>query len=192
MRSASSSVMRSHRFRPKRSSFQTMRVSPGRRALRQRVRAGRLTVAPERPSSVKIVVHPARCKAARCRAVFWSSVAPVHSRISWHHYATDLCDTQALDFPHWKICRITYPLCDKRDVLNHPVQRFQDRTGCTCCQLVGFLEVEGEKPFIWLRVFRSAGASRSGHRRRQQQHTRVVWSEKNAEDSRAQPGTKCR
>ena len=23
---------------------------------------------------------------------------------------------------------------------------FSDRTGCTCCQLVGFLEVEGEKP----------------------------------------------
>ena len=34
----------------------------------------RLTVAPERPSSVKIVVHPACCKAARCSAVFWSSV----------------------------------------------------------------------------------------------------------------------
>jgi hypothetical protein len=30
----------------------------------------------------------------------------------------------------------------------------------------------------WLRVFRSAGASRRGHRRRQQQHTRVVWPEK--------------
>ena len=29
-----------------------------------------------------------------------------------------------------------------------------------------------------LRVFRSAGASRSGHRRRQQQHTRMAWSEK--------------
>jgi hypothetical protein len=29
-----------------------------------------------------------------------------------------------------------------------------------------------------LRVFRSPGASRIGHRRRQQQHTKVVWSEK--------------
>src|SRR5437870_3655782 len=30
----------------------------------------------------------------------------------------------------------------------------------------------------WLRVFRSTGASYIGHRRRQQRHTRVVWSEK--------------
>jgi hypothetical protein len=30
----------------------------------------------------------------------------------------------------------------------------------------------------WLRVFRSARAARSDHRRRQQQHTSVVWSEK--------------
>src|SRR4029453_3935171 len=30
----------------------------------------------------------------------------------------------------------------------------------------------------WLRVFRGAGASRRGHRRRQQQHARVVWPEK--------------
>jgi hypothetical protein len=30
----------------------------------------------------------------------------------------------------------------------------------------------------WLRVFRNPGASRTGHRRRQQQHTRVVWPEK--------------
>src|SRR5262245_10105393 len=32
------------------------------------------TVASARPASVQIVVHPARCNAARCRAVFWSSV----------------------------------------------------------------------------------------------------------------------
>jgi hypothetical protein len=30
----------------------------------------------------------------------------------------------------------------------------------------------------WLRVFRNPGASRTGHRRRQQQHTRAVWPEK--------------
>src|SRR5262249_7414890 len=32
----------------------------------------------------------------------------------------------------------------------------------------------GELPISWLRVFLSAGASRIGHRRRQQQHTRVA------------------
>src|SRR5262249_10136197 len=32
--------------------------------------------------------------------------------------------------------------------------------------------------YNWLRVFRSPGASRIGHKRRQQRHTRVVWSAK--------------
>jgi hypothetical protein len=61
VRSASSRAMRSRRLRPKRSGFQTMNVSPIRRALRQRVRAERFTVAPETPSSVTIVVEPAFC-----------------------------------------------------------------------------------------------------------------------------------
>jgi hypothetical protein len=38
-----------------------MNVSPIRRALRQRLRAERFTVAPETPSSVTIVVEPVFC-----------------------------------------------------------------------------------------------------------------------------------
>jgi hypothetical protein len=63
-RSASNRVMRSRKLQPQRSSFQTMRVSSGRRALRQRVSTGRFVVTPERPSSVQIVVQPAFFNAA--------------------------------------------------------------------------------------------------------------------------------
>ena len=45
-----------------------------------------------------------------------------------------------------------------------------------------FVEVQAVRGRViinnWLRVFRSATASRSGHRRRQQRHTGVMWSEK--------------
>jgi serine/threonine protein kinase len=43
-------------------------------ALRQRSRVGRLVVAPDLPSSLKSVLHPARFKAANCKAALWSSV----------------------------------------------------------------------------------------------------------------------
>ena len=69
-RRSSNMVMRSRKLRPSRSSFQTMRVSPGRSVLRQQTRAGRLVVAPERPSSLKIVLHPAFFSAASCKAGF--------------------------------------------------------------------------------------------------------------------------
>ena len=74
VRSASSKAMRSRRLRPQRSRFQTMHVSPGRRALRQRVKAERFTVAPETPSSVTIVVQPAFCNTGSGRVVWRSSV----------------------------------------------------------------------------------------------------------------------
>jgi hypothetical protein len=67
------------------------------RAVRQRVRAEHCTVASARPSSVKIVMHPARCNAARCRAVFWSSVLTRAEHSACHHSATDLCNRQALE-----------------------------------------------------------------------------------------------
>jgi hypothetical protein len=43
-------------------------------ALRQRSRAGRFVVAPDKPWSLKNVLHPARFKPASCKAVLWSSV----------------------------------------------------------------------------------------------------------------------
>ena len=52
-------VIRSRRLRPRRSSFQTMSVSPGSSFFKQRRRAGRLAVAPDRPSSLNTVWHPA-------------------------------------------------------------------------------------------------------------------------------------
>jgi len=61
-------------MRPRRSSFQTMSVSPSSNALRKRSSAGRLVVAPDKPSSLKSVLHPARFKVASCKAVLWSSV----------------------------------------------------------------------------------------------------------------------
>ena len=67
-------AIRSRKLRPRRSSFQTMSVSPSCDALRQRSRAGRLVVAPDKPSSLKSVLHPARFKAANCKAALWSSV----------------------------------------------------------------------------------------------------------------------
>ena len=45
--------------------------NPGANA---RNRAGRLAVAPDRPSSSKTVFHPAGFRAASCKAGFWSSV----------------------------------------------------------------------------------------------------------------------
>jgi hypothetical protein len=71
---SSSMAIRSRKLRPRRSSFQTMSVSPSSNALRQRSRAGRLVVAPDKPWSLKNVLHPARFKAASCKAVLWSSV----------------------------------------------------------------------------------------------------------------------
>jgi len=56
-RSASSMAMQSRRLQPQRSRFQTRSVSPGRRGFRHRVRAGRCTSAPARPSAVKIDWH---------------------------------------------------------------------------------------------------------------------------------------
>ena len=43
-------------------------------------------------------------------------------------------------------CRITYPFCDRMGCIEPYCPTVSDSTGCTCCQLVGFLEVEGEKP----------------------------------------------
>jgi hypothetical protein len=63
--------IRSRKLRSRRSSFQTISVSPSCNALRQRSRAGRFVVAPDKPSSLKTVLHPARFKAASCKAVLW-------------------------------------------------------------------------------------------------------------------------
>jgi hypothetical protein len=46
----------------------------GLQGFRQRVRAGRFVVAPDTPSSLNTVLHPAFFKAASCKAGFWSSV----------------------------------------------------------------------------------------------------------------------
>ena len=54
---SSSMVIRSRKLRPSRSSFHTISVSPALSVLRQRSRAGRLIVAPDNPSSVKIFLH---------------------------------------------------------------------------------------------------------------------------------------
>jgi hypothetical protein len=42
--------------------------------LRQRSRAGRFVVAPNKPLSFKTVLHPACLRAASCKAELWSSV----------------------------------------------------------------------------------------------------------------------
>ena len=52
-------VIRSRKLRPSRSSFHTMSVSPLWSFFKQRSRAGRLVVAPEIPSSLNRVLHPA-------------------------------------------------------------------------------------------------------------------------------------
>ena len=64
-------VIRSRRLRPKRSNFQTIKVSPSR-SFSRRVRAGRFVVAPDMPSSLNIVLHPAFFNAESCRG--WGSV----------------------------------------------------------------------------------------------------------------------
>jgi predicted ATP-dependent Lon-type protease len=71
---SSSMVIKSRKLRPSRSSFQTMSVSPCSSFFKQRSRAGRLVVAPDRPSSLNTVLHPAFFNAASCSAGFWSSV----------------------------------------------------------------------------------------------------------------------
>ena len=67
-------VIRSRKLPPSRSSFQAMSVSPCSSFFKQRSKAGRLIVGPDRPSSLKTVLHPAFCRAASCRAGVWSSV----------------------------------------------------------------------------------------------------------------------
>jgi hypothetical protein len=57
-------VIRSRKLRPNRPSFQTVSVSPCSSFFKQRRRAGRLLTAPDMPSSLKIVLHPARFSAA--------------------------------------------------------------------------------------------------------------------------------
>jgi hypothetical protein len=65
---SSSIRIRSRKLRPRRSSFHTMSVSPGSSFFRQRCKAGRLVVAPDKPSSLKMVLQPAFFSAASCRA----------------------------------------------------------------------------------------------------------------------------
>ena len=67
-------VIRSRKLRPNRSSFHTMSVSPCSSFFKHRSRAGRFVVAPDNPSSLKMVLHPAFFSAASCRAGVWSSV----------------------------------------------------------------------------------------------------------------------
>ena len=83
-------AIRSRKLRPRRSSFQTMSLSPSCNALRQRSRAGRLVVAPDKPSSLKTVcIRPAsRPRAARLYSGRQSIRG--HSRISWFNYGLDI------------------------------------------------------------------------------------------------------
>ena len=60
---------------------------------KQRSRAGRFVVAPDKPSSLKMVLHPALSNAASCRAGVSSSVETRrrgHIRISSLHSALDM------------------------------------------------------------------------------------------------------
>jgi hypothetical protein len=70
----SGAAIRSRKLRPSLSSFQTVRLSPRSSFLRQRRRPGRLVVAPDKPSSLKTLLHPARFNAFSRRSAFWSSV----------------------------------------------------------------------------------------------------------------------
>ncbi len=60
--------------RPRRSSFQTTSVSPGRSALSARVSCGRVAALPLTPQSARIFLHPAAFRASRCRFRCWSVV----------------------------------------------------------------------------------------------------------------------
>ena len=71
---------------------QRMSVSPGSSFLRQRCRAGRLVVAPDKPSSLKMVLHPAFF---RPRVAGQGSGRPSrrgHGRISCSQFCTDICN----------------------------------------------------------------------------------------------------
>jgi len=81
-RRSSSIVIRSRRLRPSRSSFQTISVSPCSSFFRQRRRAGRFVVAPESPSPLKTVWHPAFFSAASCKASSGRRSRRGRSRIS--------------------------------------------------------------------------------------------------------------
>src|SRR5712691_928172 len=81
-------VIRSRKLRPNRSSFHTMSVSPDSSFFKQRSRAGRLVVAPETPSSLNTVLHPAFFKVASCRAGSGRRSRREHSRISCPLFCT--------------------------------------------------------------------------------------------------------
>jgi hypothetical protein len=85
-------VIRSRKLRPSRSSFHTVSVSPCSSFLRHRRKAGRLAVAPDLPSSLKMVLHPAFFRAASCRAGSGRQSRRGHNRISRPPSCTDICN----------------------------------------------------------------------------------------------------
>jgi hypothetical protein len=57
-----------------------------------------------------------------------------------------MCNTQAFDVTSRNVDRRTDPFCDNIECIEPCCPMVSDSTGCTCCHLVGFLEVEGAKP----------------------------------------------